>query len=310
MFNHVFDAMPLAAVVGDRVFCCHGGLSPQLPTLDRILSFDRLRDIAAGPGSMADLTWSDPEAAGSHPGDVDVVRLARMPQEQQKNVLGAELLKRMPIADATRAAEVTGQLLERDNSELVNLLDRPDLLLGVVAEIAPGECMSPQGVMAETVATPPLRPGGRGLGLAVPPMAAGAVAPPHDSVVVTLPRGPLTTDGLWGLRLAPQGLRLLGCSEASAAGRNAEVRGCIGMMITHVNDRPMRSINDLPVCNAVQGNLGSASLATLRFVKVIPREYRPQRAPLQAIPQGITDWSRLALMTFEQRNNALGDQLF
>eukprot|EP00662_Eupelagonemidae_sp_cell21_P057616 gene57616-biopygen74080 len=65
MFNHVFDSMPLAAVVGDRVFCCHGGLSPQLLTLDRILSFDRLRDIAAGPGSMADLTWSDP---GESPG--------------------------------------------------------------------------------------------------------------------------------------------------------------------------------------------------------------------------------------------------
>eukprot|EP00662_Eupelagonemidae_sp_cell21_P057021 gene57021-biopygen95700 len=250
------------------------------------------------------------QAAEPHPGDVDVVRLARMPQEQQKNVLGAELLKRMPIADATRAAEVTGQLLERDNSELVNLLDRPDLLLGAVAEIAPGECVSPQGVMVEAVAAPPLRPGGRGLGLPVPPMAAGAVAPPQDSTVVTLSRGPLTTDDLWGLRLAPQGLRLLGCSEASAAARSAEVRGCIGMVITHVNDQPMRSVNDLPLCSAVQGSLGSASLATLRFAKAIPREYRPQRAPLQAIPQGITDWSRLALMNREQRNNALGDQLF
>eukprot|EP00662_Eupelagonemidae_sp_cell21_P056711 gene56711-biopygen49300 len=62
VFNHLFDAMPLAAIVGDRVFCCHGGLSPQLQTLDRFLSFDRLRDIIP-PGSMADITWSDPGAS-------------------------------------------------------------------------------------------------------------------------------------------------------------------------------------------------------------------------------------------------------
>eukprot|EP01062_Namystynia_karyoxenos_P051187 TRINITY_DN4008_c2_g3_i1.p1 TRINITY_DN4008_c2_g3~~TRINITY_DN4008_c2_g3_i1.p1 ORF type:complete len:543 (+),score=159.06 TRINITY_DN4008_c2_g3_i1:117-1745(+) len=61
-FNHLFDSMPLAALVGDRIFCCHGGLSPQLPTLDRLLTFDRVHDIVP-PGSMADLTWSDPGCA-------------------------------------------------------------------------------------------------------------------------------------------------------------------------------------------------------------------------------------------------------
>eukprot|EP00756_Hemistasia_phaeocysticola_P002336 Hpha_TRINITY_DN11620_c0_g1::TRINITY_DN11620_c0_g1_i1::g.49031::m.49031/K15423/PPP4C; serine/threonine-protein phosphatase 4 catalytic subunit len=59
LFNHLFDAMPLAALVGERVFCCHGGLSPQLETLDRMLTFDRVRDIVP-PGPMADITWSDP----------------------------------------------------------------------------------------------------------------------------------------------------------------------------------------------------------------------------------------------------------
>lgn len=59
LFNHLFDAMPLAALVGGRVFCCHGGLSPQLDRLDEILNFDRVKDIVP-PGPMADITWSDP----------------------------------------------------------------------------------------------------------------------------------------------------------------------------------------------------------------------------------------------------------
>lgn len=59
LFNHLFDAMPLAALVGGRVFCCHGGLSPQLDRLDEMLVFDRVRDIVP-PGPMADITWSDP----------------------------------------------------------------------------------------------------------------------------------------------------------------------------------------------------------------------------------------------------------
>eukprot|EP01065_Artemidia_motanka_P035018 TRINITY_DN42974_c0_g1_i1.p1 TRINITY_DN42974_c0_g1~~TRINITY_DN42974_c0_g1_i1.p1 ORF type:complete len:504 (+),score=105.36 TRINITY_DN42974_c0_g1_i1:72-1583(+) len=63
-FNRLFDSMPLAAIVGDRIFCCHGGLSPQLRCLERILTFDRDQDIVP-PGIMSDLTWSDPgQAAG------------------------------------------------------------------------------------------------------------------------------------------------------------------------------------------------------------------------------------------------------
>lgn len=37
----VFDYLPLAALVGGELFCDHGGLSPQLETVDQIRKIDR-----------------------------------------------------------------------------------------------------------------------------------------------------------------------------------------------------------------------------------------------------------------------------
>lgn len=56
--NSLFDALPLAAIVGDRIFCVHGGLSPRAASIDTILSMHRFSDI--DQGVMSDLTWSDP----------------------------------------------------------------------------------------------------------------------------------------------------------------------------------------------------------------------------------------------------------
>ena len=61
LFNDVFDAMPLAAVVSDRIFCVHGGLSPKACTIDAMLCVNRRTD--ADSGVLADLTWSDPSHA-------------------------------------------------------------------------------------------------------------------------------------------------------------------------------------------------------------------------------------------------------
>ena len=56
----VFDYMSLSAIIDDRVFCVHGGLSPSITTLDQIKLIDRNEEVPhAGP--MCDLLWSDPE---------------------------------------------------------------------------------------------------------------------------------------------------------------------------------------------------------------------------------------------------------
>jgi diadenosine tetraphosphatase ApaH/serine/threonine PP2A family protein phosphatase len=55
-----FDYLPLAAVVGGKVFCVHGGLSPEISHIDQIRHIDRITELP-NEGQFADLMWSDPE---------------------------------------------------------------------------------------------------------------------------------------------------------------------------------------------------------------------------------------------------------
>ncbi|MCJ1248945.1 hypothetical protein MMC30_006166 [Trapelia coarctata] len=56
----VFDFLPLAALVDGRVLCVHGGLSPEIRTLDQIRVVARAQEIPH-EGAFCDLVWSDPE---------------------------------------------------------------------------------------------------------------------------------------------------------------------------------------------------------------------------------------------------------
>ncbi|KAH8394900.1 hypothetical protein KR222_009431, partial [Zaprionus bogoriensis] len=55
-----YSCMPIAAVISKRVFCCHGGLSPNLRSIDDITIIDRPTDIPIS-GVLCDLLWSDPD---------------------------------------------------------------------------------------------------------------------------------------------------------------------------------------------------------------------------------------------------------
>lgn len=61
MFNDIFDALPMAAVIDGRVFAVHGGLSPDVPLIEKISLFDRFHELPAS-GELSDLCWSDPGA--------------------------------------------------------------------------------------------------------------------------------------------------------------------------------------------------------------------------------------------------------
>ncbi|KAH8101895.1 serine/threonine protein phosphatase 2B [Cristinia sonorae] len=54
-----FCALPLAAIMNKQFFCIHGGLSPELNTLDDIRNIDRFREPPTN-GLMCDMLWSDP----------------------------------------------------------------------------------------------------------------------------------------------------------------------------------------------------------------------------------------------------------
>lgn len=51
--------MPLVAVVSESYICMHGGISPELKTIQDISSFSRFSDIPE-EGLMTDILWSDP----------------------------------------------------------------------------------------------------------------------------------------------------------------------------------------------------------------------------------------------------------
>lgn len=55
-----FDYLVLCCIIDDEIFCVHGGLSPNVQTIDQIKIIDRFREIPHD-GAMADLVWSDPE---------------------------------------------------------------------------------------------------------------------------------------------------------------------------------------------------------------------------------------------------------
>jgi len=65
LFLEIFCYLPLAHVIGGKVFVCHGGLfSEDGVTLDQIRAINRTREPPES-GMMCDLLWSDPLTSGT-----------------------------------------------------------------------------------------------------------------------------------------------------------------------------------------------------------------------------------------------------
>lgn len=58
--TEVFDYLTISAVIDGSVLCVHGGLSPDVRTLDQVRMIDRVCEIPH-EGPFCDLMWSDPE---------------------------------------------------------------------------------------------------------------------------------------------------------------------------------------------------------------------------------------------------------
>lgn len=59
IFCDVFNCLPVAAIIEDKIFCVHGGISPSLTSLDQIRTLPRPSEVPED-GILCDLLWADP----------------------------------------------------------------------------------------------------------------------------------------------------------------------------------------------------------------------------------------------------------
>ncbi|KAI5449044.1 type 1 serine/threonine-protein phosphatase catalytic subunit glc7 [Naganishia albida] len=59
-FSDCFNTLPPVALVSDKIICMHGGISPEITSLEQIRRIARPTELPDG-GLLADLLWSDPD---------------------------------------------------------------------------------------------------------------------------------------------------------------------------------------------------------------------------------------------------------
>lgn len=52
--------LPITAMVNDKIMCVHGGISPDVPTVEIIYSLERVTELGEKT-ALSDLLWSDPD---------------------------------------------------------------------------------------------------------------------------------------------------------------------------------------------------------------------------------------------------------
>ena len=59
-FTDCFNCLPVAAIIDEKLFCCHGGLSPDMQSMEQIRRIMRPTDVP-DQGLLCDLLWADPD---------------------------------------------------------------------------------------------------------------------------------------------------------------------------------------------------------------------------------------------------------
>jgi len=121
VFCDVFNCLPVAALVDEKILCMHGGLSPDLQSLDQIKKILRPTDIPE-QGLLCDLLWADPDkdASGWAPNDRGVSIIF------SNSVLEA-FLKKHDLDLVCRAHQVVEEGFEFfGNRQLVTIFSAPN----------------------------------------------------------------------------------------------------------------------------------------------------------------------------------------
>ena len=64
IFTDCFNCLPIAGSIDDKILMVHGGLSPELKTLDQLQKIMRPTDIPE-EGMLCDILWSDPDESAA-----------------------------------------------------------------------------------------------------------------------------------------------------------------------------------------------------------------------------------------------------
>ncbi len=64
VFTDCFNCLPISAVIDEKILCMHGGLSPDLTSMELIQKIYRPMEVPDS-GLLCDLLWSDPDKTAS-----------------------------------------------------------------------------------------------------------------------------------------------------------------------------------------------------------------------------------------------------
>lgn len=106
-----FDNLPIAAVINSKFLCIHGGLSPDISSVEDIKNIDRFQEVPL-EGPFCDLLWADPVPEGKddeEPQDADTTWFAYNETRQCSYIFGVDavstFLKKNKLTAIIRAHE-------------------------------------------------------------------------------------------------------------------------------------------------------------------------------------------------------------
>ncbi|KAH0794686.1 Pph3p [Histomonas meleagridis] len=117
--NDMFETLPLAAIVDNRLFCVHGGLSPDLNTIQQIEDYQRVQqpELTSFVGNML---WSDPDEVE------DYERSERRSGYLFGEAHVEKFLKTNNLQKIVRSHEMVDGYEEKFNGKLVTIWSAPN----------------------------------------------------------------------------------------------------------------------------------------------------------------------------------------
>jgi len=115
VFNDCFNYLPLAAIIDEKIFCCHGGLSPELSNMDQVRGANRPCDVPER-GLVCDLLWAVCEDPSSL---VTYMDFNSGIQDPDKDVKGGKWGQNDRGVSYTFGPKVVDSFLEKHSLDLI-----------------------------------------------------------------------------------------------------------------------------------------------------------------------------------------------